>query len=166
MAIDHQYAGKDKIKGDGRSHSPFHIRQPLHEILSVTANNIDRENPGDLYNTITVTDSAGTENIWVRTQQNHISIKPGDNIPLEGPSRPLYAADEFYINVDLPTNPLPGERFLSIPTNIMPHPMSFIKIKSLETMARYRLATWPSQTPSMHRLASSLSRGQRELEPR
>ncbi|KAF5378695.1 hypothetical protein D9757_010788 [Collybiopsis confluens] len=75
--------------------------QPLLEIFSVTVNNIDGENPGDLYGTITVTDSAGTENIWVRTQQNHISIKPGDTIPLEGPSRPLYAADEFYIDVDL-----------------------------------------------------------------
>ncbi|KAF5338540.1 hypothetical protein D9757_015426 [Collybiopsis confluens] len=56
--------------------------QPLLEIFSVTVNNIDGENPGDLYGTITVTDSAGTENIW-------------------GPSRPLYAADEFYIDVDL-----------------------------------------------------------------
>ncbi|KAF5379299.1 hypothetical protein D9757_007644 [Collybiopsis confluens] len=75
--------------------------QPLLEIFYVTVNNIDDENPGDLFGSIRVTDSAGTVTIWNRGSRDWIEIKPGGRILLEGPSRPLYAADLWSIDLDL-----------------------------------------------------------------
>ncbi|KAF5341614.1 hypothetical protein D9757_015034 [Collybiopsis confluens] len=82
--------------------SSLHVSgQPLLEIFSIMVDNIDNENPGELYGTISVTDSAGTESIWKRDSKHYVKTTPGDLIVLEGPSRPLYAADGFIISLDL-----------------------------------------------------------------
>ncbi|KAM0246380.1 hypothetical protein ACHAQJ_010251 [Trichoderma viride] len=83
------------------SYSAFAQGQPLLEILYVRINSIDGESPGQLYGTVTVTDSARMHSIWERKQHDRIEIYEKDNILLEGPSRPLSAADEFYIQLDL-----------------------------------------------------------------
>ena len=64
-------------------------------------NNIDGESPGNLYGTIAVDDSVGNQSIWSRDQNHYININPGEDILIEGPSRALSSADEFYINLDL-----------------------------------------------------------------
>ncbi|CAH0002474.1 unnamed protein product [Clonostachys byssicola] len=75
--------------------------QPLLEIFHVRINNIDSEDPGQLYGTVRVVDSIGTASIWARAQHDYISIKPGDLVLLEGPDRALTAADELSIQLDL-----------------------------------------------------------------
>lgn len=77
--------------------------QPLLEIYNVRVNKFDSRyrDSAQLYGSITVDDGAGSEPIWKRDSANSLTISPEKDIPLEGPSRPLYAADAFYINVDL-----------------------------------------------------------------
>ncbi|GAP91062.1 putative ribosome-inactivating protein [Rosellinia necatrix] len=75
--------------------------QPLLEIFHVRIKSIDGESPGNLYGTIAVTDSAGAVSIWGRAQHDYVNIGPDEDILLEGPSRALSAADEFYIDLDL-----------------------------------------------------------------
>ncbi|KAL7919861.1 ribosome-inactivating protein [Trichoderma austrokoningii] len=79
------------------SHFTFAQGQPLLEIFYVRINSINGEAPGQLYGDITVTDSARSHHIWKLKPDNCVELYPGDNILLEGPSRPLSAADEFYI---------------------------------------------------------------------
>ncbi|KAF5383953.1 hypothetical protein D9757_007352 [Collybiopsis confluens] len=112
--------------------------QPLLEIFIVHVNNIDNKDPGELYGTVTVTDSAGTENIWLRAQHDYVKVRLEEDILLEGLSRPLYAADQFYINFDLwdydivsyDENPSPRDPYRSIHLITTPNPMSFIIHKS------------------------------------
>ncbi|KAK5994700.1 hypothetical protein PT974_04724 [Cladobotryum mycophilum] len=84
--------------------------QPLLEIFRVRVDDIDGENPGNLYGTITVTDSTGTLCVWKRERDGYIPVRPGEDILLEGPGRlvdnqhkcwPVSAADEFYIDLNL-----------------------------------------------------------------
>ncbi|PYI25433.1 ribosome-inactivating protein [Aspergillus indologenus CBS 114.80] len=82
-------------------YSTFFRGQPLLEIFYVRINSIDGEAPGQLYGDIIVTDSARTHCIWKREQRKYVEIYPRDSILLEGPSGPLSAADEFYIELDL-----------------------------------------------------------------
>ncbi|KAK8061047.1 hypothetical protein PG997_015268 [Apiospora hydei] len=85
----------------GALNSTYAQGQPLLEIFHVLINSIDGEKTGDLYGTITATDSVGTSRIWGHVKEEHVHIRPGSNILLEGPSRHLSAADEFYIQLDL-----------------------------------------------------------------
>lgn len=85
----------------GASHSAFAQGQPLLEIFYVRIRSIDGEAPGQLYGSVTVTDSARTRSIWARDQDSHVDVYEGDNILLQGPSGPLSAADEFYIGLNL-----------------------------------------------------------------
>ncbi|KAF5383882.1 hypothetical protein D9757_007413 [Collybiopsis confluens] len=73
----------------------------LFNIFSVVVNDIDGQNPGNLYGSINVIDNAGTQSIWTRTRTDYVSIRPKENIVLEGPSRPLYAANDLAIELDL-----------------------------------------------------------------
>ncbi|CAI9756648.1 unnamed protein product [Fraxinus pennsylvanica] len=50
---------------------------PLVEVFSVRIDNIDGEDPGQLYGTITVNDGLNIEYIYNRTSSNPESIKPG-----------------------------------------------------------------------------------------
>ncbi|KAF5365827.1 hypothetical protein D9757_014434 [Collybiopsis confluens] len=74
--------------------------QPLLE-FNVLIENIDKENPGDLYGTIKVTDSAGTIKVFDRGKDSSVEIGPGQLVAFEGLSRALYAADAVTIDVDL-----------------------------------------------------------------
>lgn len=75
--------------------------QPLLEIFSVRVNPTDGESPGDLCGTITVTDGARTHRIWERTESDNGEFGGGEHILLEGPSKPISAADDLYIDLDL-----------------------------------------------------------------
>lgn len=75
--------------------------RPLAELLSVHIVNIDRENPGDLYGDITVTDEVGTQDVYRRNKHEHQSIRPGQDVVLTGPARAISAANGFYANVSL-----------------------------------------------------------------
>ncbi|KAF5379581.1 hypothetical protein D9757_009245 [Collybiopsis confluens] len=81
--------------------SSYPSGQSLLEIFYIMVDNIDDENPGELYGTISVTDGAGTVNLWSRSSSNYVSTPPGELIILEGPPRPLYAADGLTITLDL-----------------------------------------------------------------
>ncbi|PNP51256.1 hypothetical protein THARTR1_08160 [Trichoderma harzianum] len=91
----------DDMAGALRSAGSYAQGQPLLEIFHVRINSIDGEDPGNLYGTITATDSAGTHSIWERGQHSSVEISPGEDIRLEGPQKALSAADEVYINLDL-----------------------------------------------------------------
>ncbi|KAJ8461879.1 hypothetical protein ONZ45_g18134 [Pleurotus djamor] len=89
----------DQIKAS--TFTPWAEGQPLLEVFHVRIKNIDGEDPGDLYGDVRVLDSVGSESLWSRAKHDHVDIKPGEDITLEGPRRPLSAADEFIIELDL-----------------------------------------------------------------
>ncbi|KAM3426016.1 hypothetical protein NHJ13734_009726 [Beauveria thailandica] len=84
----------------------------LLEVYFVRIDNIDGEDPGELYGRITVTDGVGTETLF---QEELISfIQPGQDVPLTGPPRAMSGADAFSIDLDLwdrdrPPDPTPDD---------------------------------------------------------
>ncbi|KAH8484358.1 hypothetical protein H0E87_028712 [Populus deltoides] len=72
---------------------------PLVEVFSVSIDNIDGEDPGQLYGTITVDDGLNIEYIYNRTSSNPESIKPGQNASLTGPSQSILAVGNFTIKL-------------------------------------------------------------------
>lgn len=72
---------------------------PLVEVFSVRIDNIDGEDPGQLYGTITVNDGLNIEYIYNRTSSNPESIKPGQNASLTGPSQSILAIGNFSIKL-------------------------------------------------------------------
>ncbi|KAJ6859832.1 hypothetical protein NC651_036213 [Populus alba x Populus x berolinensis] len=72
---------------------------PLVEVFSVSINNIDGEDPGDLYGTITVDDGLNIEYIYNRASSDPESIKPGQNASLTGPSQSILAIGKFTIKL-------------------------------------------------------------------
>lgn len=75
--------------------------QPLLEIFYVRINDIDGEDPGNLYGDIEVIDSVNTAPLWSRKSDEYVDIKPGQDVLLEGPNRALSAADEVGIKLNL-----------------------------------------------------------------
>ncbi|OAA50748.1 Ribosome-inactivating protein [Beauveria brongniartii RCEF 3172] len=75
--------------------------RPLAEILWVEISNIDSENPGDLYGTITATDGLSSQYVYNVDRANHQSVYPGDQIALIGPSRSISAASSFVVDFHL-----------------------------------------------------------------
>ncbi|XP_011001801.1 PREDICTED: uncharacterized protein LOC105108965 isoform X3 [Populus euphratica] len=72
---------------------------PLVEVFSVRIDNIDGEDPGQLYGTITVYDGLNIEYIYNRTSSNPESIKPSENASLTGPSQSILAVGNFTIKL-------------------------------------------------------------------
>lgn len=72
---------------------------PLVEVFSVRIDNIDGEDPGQLYGTITVDDGLNIEHIYNRTSSNPESIKPGQNASLTGPSQSILAIGNVTIKL-------------------------------------------------------------------
>lgn len=72
---------------------------PLVEVFSVRIDNIDGEDPGDLYGTITVNDGLNIEYIYNRASSDPESIKPGQNASLTGPSQSILAIGKFTIKL-------------------------------------------------------------------
>ncbi|XP_054779246.1 uncharacterized protein LOC129287113 [Prosopis cineraria] len=64
---------------------------PLLQVFSVRMNNIDSEDPGQLYGTITIDDGLYTRFIYNRTRGNYESISPGQNVTLIGPPESVSA---------------------------------------------------------------------------
>lgn len=76
--------------------------RPLAEVFALTINNIDNENPGDLYGTVKVTDALMSQYIYNRVRENSESIRPGENALLTGPDvQAISASDSFTIEVAL-----------------------------------------------------------------
>lgn len=86
---------------DGRALIPIPSGRLLAEVFSVCILNIDKEDLGDPYGTITATDGSKSYYIYRREKGDYESIKPGDHATLTGPSRAISAADNFTIDFDL-----------------------------------------------------------------
>ncbi|KAI9082873.1 hypothetical protein K1719_035203 [Acacia pycnantha] len=72
---------------------------PLVQVFSAQINNIDGEDPGELYGTITINNGFNTEYIYNRTSDNYESISPGQQVTLTGPSYSVPAFGSFTIKV-------------------------------------------------------------------
>ncbi|CAL5378896.1 unnamed protein product [Camellia sinensis] len=78
------------------------VGRPLVEVFTVRINNIDEEDPGQLYGTITVTDGLSSQYIYNRSRDNYESISPRDTTLLIGPiARSFSAYGSFTIDVAL-----------------------------------------------------------------
>ncbi|XP_057972817.1 uncharacterized protein LOC131160966 [Malania oleifera] len=75
--------------------------QPLAEVFAVRINNIDGEDPGDLYGIVKVIDGLGIQFIYNRKSSEYESIRPGQNALLSGPDRAISAIGSFTIDLDL-----------------------------------------------------------------
>lgn len=75
--------------------------QKLAEVVGVVIGNINRQNPGKLYGTITVTDGFGAFQLYNRHKGDYQEVGPGGYADLAYPPRPIAAADHFVIDVDL-----------------------------------------------------------------
>ncbi|OAA53370.1 hypothetical protein ISF_08851 [Cordyceps fumosorosea ARSEF 2679] len=69
----------------------------LAEIFWVRINNIDDENPGDLYGTIQATDSIGKQDIYNRERSDYESITPGQIAHLTGPAQRSISAESGFV---------------------------------------------------------------------
>ncbi|KAK6229983.1 hypothetical protein QUC31_002645 [Theobroma cacao] len=77
-----------------------HMRT-LVSIEYVRVNNIDGENPGDLYGTVKVKDFWGVHTVYDRSSSNYESKRPGEFATLTGPSTAISGDDVFVISVSL-----------------------------------------------------------------
>ncbi|KAM3465040.1 hypothetical protein MY5147_009369 [Beauveria neobassiana] len=75
--------------------------RPLVEILWLEIDNIDKEDPGDLYGTITATDGLSSQYLYNVDRADDQSVSPGDRVALTGPSRTISAAGSFVIDFNL-----------------------------------------------------------------
>ncbi|KAF5356650.1 hypothetical protein D9757_012867 [Collybiopsis confluens] len=83
---------------DLASIAPFPQGQPLLEIFYVRVNEIVQSS-NTFHGRIYVTDSVGSVIVW--TTNNTITAVTGEELVFIGPSRPLYAADQFTIGTVL-----------------------------------------------------------------
>ncbi|EFZ04527.2 Ribosome-inactivating protein [Metarhizium robertsii ARSEF 23] len=74
--------------------------RPLAEILWVMINDIDGENPGDLYGSITITDNLGPQTMYNVEKGNAVSVRPREHLILSR-SRPIAADGDFVIDLNL-----------------------------------------------------------------
>ncbi|KAK6269843.1 hypothetical protein POUND7_006948 [Theobroma cacao] len=73
----------------------------LVSIEYVRVNNIDGENPGDLYGTVKFKDFWGLHTVYNRSSSDYESKGPGGFATLTGPSTAISGSDVFVINVSL-----------------------------------------------------------------
>lgn len=73
----------------------------LVEVFWLRINNIDGEDPGDLYGTITAVDGQGSQYIFNWDRRDPYPIKPGNYALITGPPECISAADSMTLNVDL-----------------------------------------------------------------
>ncbi|XP_038970678.1 60 kDa jasmonate-induced protein-like [Phoenix dactylifera] len=95
--------GPRRIPRMPRDDGPVRLPQgrPLVEVFFVRIDNIDDEDPGELYGWITVADGLRTQYICNRARDNYESIRPGQFALLTGPDRAISALGSFTIDVDL-----------------------------------------------------------------
>lgn len=77
--------------------------RPLLQILWVRIDDIDGENPGELYGTITATDGvvASPYVLFSRTTSHVQAARPGDHVELEGPGRAISASGSVAVELKL-----------------------------------------------------------------
>lgn len=73
----------------------------LVEVFWLRINNIDDEDPGDLYGTITAVDGQGSQYVFNRDRSNPYPIKPDNYALITGPPECISADDSMTLNVDL-----------------------------------------------------------------
>ncbi|KAK6229982.1 hypothetical protein QUC31_002644 [Theobroma cacao] len=73
----------------------------LVSIEYVRVNDIDSENPGELYGTVKVKDFWGVHTVYDRSSSNYESKRPGEFATLTGPSTAISGDDVFVISVSL-----------------------------------------------------------------
>ncbi|XP_054806714.1 uncharacterized protein LOC129309233 [Prosopis cineraria] len=79
---------------------PF-LGLPLLEVFTVRINNIDNEDPWELYGTITTNNGLYTQYIYNRTRDNYESISASQNATLSGPLESVSAFGNFTIKLIL-----------------------------------------------------------------
>ncbi|RYP43057.1 hypothetical protein DL770_011851 [Monosporascus sp. CRB-9-2] len=73
----------------------------LAEIFWVRMENIDGEDPGELYGKISANDALGEQLLYNRERDGYQKISPGQHATLQGPPRCILATDSFSITLDL-----------------------------------------------------------------
>lgn len=90
--------------------------RPLLEVFKVTINNIDDENPGNLYGEIIATAGGKSQHLYNRGKGNSEEVRPGGFATLTGPAEECISpSDGFIIDVDLmdrdkPPDPTPDDQ--------------------------------------------------------
>lgn len=74
----------------------------LAEVIAVDISNLNNQNPGKPYGTITVTDGLGALQLYNQDEHNHQEVGPRPNLAY--PPRAISAADHFVIDVDITDN--------------------------------------------------------------
>lgn len=101
--LDGQLPGPSPTKR--KIEPPFKNSYPrgrvLVEVFWLRINNIDGEDPGNLYGTITAVDGQGSQYVFNRDRSDPYSIKPGNYALITGPPECISAADSMTLNVDL-----------------------------------------------------------------
>ncbi|KAI1322558.1 ribosome-inactivating protein [Xylariaceae sp. FL0255] len=92
-----------KRTGRGAPPSPFlgTKGRALVEVFWLRIDNIDNENPGDLFGNATAFDGIGNQAIILRDRGNYESVTPGKYATMRALGRSIGAADPFEIRFDL-----------------------------------------------------------------
>uniref|UniRef100_A0A803QLR1 rRNA N-glycosylase n=1 Tax=Cannabis sativa TaxID=3483 RepID=A0A803QLR1_CANSA len=72
---------------------------PLLEVFSVRIDNIDGEDPGELYGTIIADDGLNTQHIYNRTRSRPETVRPYGNAALTGPGEAILATGSVNIKL-------------------------------------------------------------------
>lgn len=96
-----RYNGPRRFPRMVRNEGRCFLGLPLLEVFTVRINNIDNEDPGELYGTITINNGLYTQYIYNRTRDDYESISPGQNATLTGPSESVSAFGNFTIKLIL-----------------------------------------------------------------
>ncbi|KIJ45412.1 hypothetical protein M422DRAFT_29868 [Sphaerobolus stellatus SS14] len=79
----------------------YPIGRPLVEVFWVRIDNIDGEDPGQLYGIIKASDGLSTQTLYDRDKSNYQTVRPGEYAQLIGPPRAISAAGDFLIDLSL-----------------------------------------------------------------
>ncbi|KAH0563089.1 hypothetical protein GP486_002344 [Trichoglossum hirsutum] len=101
MLLHSNIPGPSRRPRSATPNDPYPIGRPLVEVFWVRIDNIDEEDPGDLYGTIIASDGLSSQYLYNRNGDNCESIHPGEHALLTGPPRVISAAGSFVISLSL-----------------------------------------------------------------
>ncbi|OTA86523.1 hypothetical protein M434DRAFT_15816 [Hypoxylon sp. CO27-5] len=81
--------------------SDYPIGRALVQVFWIRIENIDGENPGELYGKVYAEDAMGSQWLFYRERDCYQEVGPGGTVEFMGPSRAILATDPFAINLDL-----------------------------------------------------------------
>jgi hypothetical protein len=79
----------------------YPVGRRLVEVFWVRITYIDGEDQGELYGTIKAIDGLSSQYLFNRDSSHYQSVRPGENVELIGPPRPISAAGDFLIDLNL-----------------------------------------------------------------